>query len=473
MRTRAAVARRLAAMLVLACLLVSACRGGTDHQAGADHQGGAGAPVRLGWHEARLPATSGRMLARDLLRCSGRWYLVGAVATVDGSRPAAWSSVDGQTWSAVPVAPVSYYGPRHVLYAAGCRDGRLAALGAAPGGAHGNPRTAAWYQRPDGTLTELPAAFELYGGPNAVAVTRIAGIPDPTTPEPTTPRPTIPGPSTPGPTTPGPSTPGSTTPGSSMPGSSTAGSGGWVIAGGWLAGNGRAGAAAWSSTATDPPNFRRTADDPALASATGEQTSAADVAAGPDGFVMVGNDLRFAHGTTTTTPIAWSSPDGQHWTRDHLPNPNTTSSGTANPGASTSTMERVVVAGPSAYAIGQRGTEIGVWRRATDTTTGDGKRASWQHVGTINARPGTDTSPVQSLTATGHTLAATVVDGAAVTLWLAGTKPSSWAGVAIPAKVSSDDDDNRLLTAAAGSQLLLAADSGAGTHLWLTSLPGA
>lgn len=258
-----------------------------------------------------------------------------------------------------------------------------------------------------------------------------------------------------------------------MPGSSTAGAGDWVIAGGWLAGNGRAGAAAWWSGATDPPNFRRTADDPALASVTGEQTSAADVAAGPDGFVMVGNDLRFAHGTTTTTAIAWSSPDGQHWTRDHLPNPSTANPSTANP--STSTMERVVVAGSSEYSIGRRGTEIGVWRRATDTTTGDGDGdgANWQYVGAVNARPGTDTSPVQSLTATGHTLAATVVDGAAVTLWLAGAKPSSWARVAIPAKVSSDDDDNRLFAATAGSQLLLAADSGAGTRLWLTSLPGA
>jgi hypothetical protein len=53
----------------------------------------------------------------------------------------------------------------------------LAALGAKSGGAHGNPRTATWRQRPDGSLSSVPAAFELFGGPNAVSVSQLSGGP--------------------------------------------------------------------------------------------------------------------------------------------------------------------------------------------------------------------------------------------------------------------------------------------------------
>jgi hypothetical protein len=405
--------RRMAPALALACLLpalLAGCRSGDGHPANAT-------TVRLSWHEVKLPPAGGRPVARDLLRCGGKWYLVGAVTAGSGFHPAAWSSVDGRAWSSVPLAPISYYGPHHVLYAAGCRAGRLAALGAAPGGAHGNPRTASWYQRPDGTLAEVRAAFELYGGPDAISVARLAGTPG-------------------------------------------AGSGGWLIAGSWAASSGRAGAAAWWSSATDPPNFQRTTDDPALASATNEQTSAVDVVATPTGYVMVGSDLRFGSGTgkgTTTVPIAWSSPDGQHWTRDRI-----------DTGKDGGTLERITRAGTTVYAIGRRGNGIGIWRRAID---GDG----WASVGGIRADPGESTAPVESLTADGHAMAATMVDGGTVGLWLAGattagSATSGWARVGLPTTVSSGDD-HRLLVSGADGRLLLAGDSGSGAELWLANEP--
>ena len=440
--------RRLAPALALACLLVAApagCRSDDGHQASAS-------TVRLSWHQVALPATTGRPVARDLLRCGGKWYLVGAVTAGSGFHPAAWSSVDGRAWSPVPLAPVSYYGPHHVLYAAGCRAGRLAALGAAPGGAHGNPRTASWYQRPDGTLAEVQAAFELYGGPDAISVARLAGTTATAAPA-------------------GPS-------GAAGP-TGQAGPGDWVIAGSWAAASGRAGAAAWWSTATDPPDFQRTADDPALASASDEQTSAVDVTAGSQGYVMVGSDLRFGRATgkgTTTVPLAWSSPDGRHWTRDHI-----------DAGKDGGTLERITLAGGTFYAIGRRGNEIGIWRRTSPSVPSApsapsgpapsgtvGGAGAWVSAGAIGADPGESTAPVQSLTADGGAMAATIVDGGTIGLWLAGSTAArsgtaGWARVGLPTTVSSGDDDHRLLVAGAGGQLVLAADDGAGARLWIAS----
>ena len=44
------------------------------------------------------------------------------------------------------VAADSYYGVRSVIFTADCRDGRLAAIGGRPGGAHGNPRVSSYHQ---------------------------------------------------------------------------------------------------------------------------------------------------------------------------------------------------------------------------------------------------------------------------------------------------------------------------------------
>jgi hypothetical protein len=129
------------------------------------------------WTEVSLPGSGP---VRDAVSCGGRWYIVGGAATSAGeSGPAAWSSGDGRVWRRLTLAalPGSYYGPRSVLYSVACAKGRIAAIGAVGGGAHGNPRVSTWYERSDGTLAEAAAPFEMFGGDTAVDTGRISGGP--------------------------------------------------------------------------------------------------------------------------------------------------------------------------------------------------------------------------------------------------------------------------------------------------------
>jgi hypothetical protein len=131
------------------------------------------------WTEVSLPGP-GTGLLRDAVACGEHWYVVGGHAGTDGeTSPAAWDSTDGRSWRSLTLTPLpgSYYGPRSVLYAVACANGRIAAIGSRSGGAHGNPRTSTWYQRADGSLAEAAAPFETYGGDTAVDVGRISGGP--------------------------------------------------------------------------------------------------------------------------------------------------------------------------------------------------------------------------------------------------------------------------------------------------------
>ena len=85
---------------------------------------------------------------RDATTCGDRWYVAGGVITPAGeTRPALWSTVDAAAasgWTPVPIDTVDdYYAIRSILYAIGCRDGRIAIIGAQerrrarqPAGAH-------------------------------------------------------------------------------------------------------------------------------------------------------------------------------------------------------------------------------------------------------------------------------------------------------------------------------------------------
>jgi hypothetical protein len=129
------------------------------------------------WTEVSLPGPDTHLL-RDAVACGEQWYVVGGRAGPDGeTSPAAWAGTDGRTWRSLTLAalPGSYYGPRSVLYAVACANGRIAAVGSRSGGAHGNPRTSTWYERPDGSLAEAAAPFDTYGGDTAVDVGRISG----------------------------------------------------------------------------------------------------------------------------------------------------------------------------------------------------------------------------------------------------------------------------------------------------------
>lgn len=249
---------RPATALCLVALLVAGCSGEAAPRPAA---------VTLDWREVTLPAPSGppgRLSPREAAVCEEHWYVVGAVTAADGAtRPAAWSSRDGERWQAVATAPLTYYGHQHVLYSAACRDGDLVAVGGKPGGAHGNPRVSSWYLRDDGTLTEVRAGFELYGGPKAVNVGRLA-----------------------------------------------AGPRGWLIAG-----NRTSGAAVWSSP--DGTAFGLLEGAPELASDDRGESWAFDVTATSTGWLAAGGIVR--PGRIDRDPLAWTSVDGVRWRRAGVP----------------------------------------------------------------------------------------------------------------------------------------------------------
>jgi hypothetical protein len=223
-------------------------------------------PVTLHWQEVALPAPPGppgHLAVRDAVACAGKWYVVGAVLGAgDASRPAAWSSADGRTWHQMSLQPFSFYGKLQTLYAAACKDGELAAVGAKSGGAHGNPRISTFYAAGD-ALIEVGAAFTLYGGSEQVNLGRIAAGPK-----------------------------------------------GWLIAG-----NRVSGAAAWLSP--DAKTFEIVEKAPGLASDAGLDTLAEDGYVGSDGYTLVGGGL--PHGRLDHDPFVWTSPDGHAWTRVALP----------------------------------------------------------------------------------------------------------------------------------------------------------
>jgi hypothetical protein len=276
------------AALVAVALVAAGCTGGGAKPA---------------WQEISLPTNaSGRPVVRDVTTCAGHGYLAGGYRAGDGSTtPALWSTVDGRSWKAVPVAPKSAYGPQHLLSAVACRGDTVVAIGSAPGGVHGNLRTNTWIGGAGGPLTEVPAAFELFGGPQQIGVGQlVAGTP------------------------------------------------GWLIGGARTDANGAAGAAVWF--ATDGAAFRLVDNDPALESDTHAETVLAGVTAAPaGGFVAVGSAIP-AGSPATRQPLAWRSPDGVHWTREVVP----ADGGDAD-------IEAVTPYRDGLLALGIRGSGFGAW----------------------------------------------------------------------------------------------------------------
>ncbi|MFJ8578757.1 hypothetical protein [Micromonospora sp. NPDC093277] len=252
-------ARRLAVMLGVVLVLLAGCVRSPAHVEPA--------PLRPEWRALTLPVppgAPGRLMLRDVVACAGRWFVVGGVGDPAGEiRPAAWASVDGLSWSSVPIVASTFYGRRHLLYAAACRQGRLGALGARGGGAHGNPRTGTWAQAADGSLREEAAPFELYGGPQAVSVSRLV-----------------------------------------------AGPGGWVVVG-----SRSDGAAVWTSP--DGVRFTLREGVPELAGDGRGRTIGLDAVAVPPGWLVVGAVLP-PH-AAAMAPLSWVSSDGRAWRRLALP----------------------------------------------------------------------------------------------------------------------------------------------------------
>lgn len=369
------------------------------------------APVRPQWQpvELVLPVgATGRPVPRDAARCGGRWFVVGGLVDPAGeTRPAAWSSPDGVTWAPIPVRGQTFYGRRHVLYAVACRDDGMAALGAKTGGVHGNPRTGTWVWRPGGPLREVPAAFELFGGPRAVSASRLA-----------------------------------------------AGPGGWLIAGA------RAdGAAVWSSP--DAEGFVLREGVAELAGDGRGRTAAYDVTAAGPGWLVVGSLL--PPGGTARTPLAWFSADGRVWRRVVLPVP----AGAAGAAERVVSPDGGPVAvGP----VGDRfGVWRGCDGCGSSSAGPAGAAQGWRRVGGFgSAGPGV--SSVDALAASGGRLVAVTGDGAQRRLWMSGDGGASWLPVITPVPVP-DGGDAALAVAVRDDGLLVVADDGRTSRAWWGALP--
>jgi len=260
-------------------------------------------PPDLSWQEISLPGNAfGRPEVRDVTACPGHWYAAGGYRAPDGTTtPALWSTVDGRRWRSVPTQPKSIYGPQHRFSAVACRGDTVVTIGSAPGGVHGNLRTNTWIGAAGGTLTEIPAAFELFGGPRQIGVGQLV-----------------------------------------------AGDRGWLLGGARTDANGEAGAAVW--TATDGAAFRLIDADPALESDARGETVLTGVTALPGkGFVAVGSMVPTGN-PVARQPLAWRSPDGGHWTRETVPHD-----------AEDADIEAVVPRGDGLLALGIRGNSFGAW----------------------------------------------------------------------------------------------------------------
>lgn len=269
---KGALNRKIAAVRTLAgiCLILTVAIGCTSERPGA----GDPSPVTVSWREVTLPmpaGRAGRIAVRDAVKCGDQWHITGAVylggpSDTDyygDSKPAVWRSTDGAQWESVRFAPRTYWGGRAVILSAACHDGQLALLGAKPGGAHGNPRVTTWYLRKDGVFTDVDAPFELYGGPRAVSVERMA-----------------------------------------------AGDTGWLIVGNRISGG-----AVWISP--HAREFTLIDADPELGSDARTDTAARDAAHTDAGWIVVGNAS--LKGRIARVPLSWTSEDGRTWQRLRMP----------------------------------------------------------------------------------------------------------------------------------------------------------
>jgi hypothetical protein len=389
----------------LAILLAAGCTGhDTGPGAGAAPAAAAGPSSGPAWQAVTLPASGpGRPEVRDLAACGGHWYAAGGYLLPDGStRPALWSSTDAQTWTPVPTAPVSFYGPIQLLSAVACRDDTAVALGGAAGGAHANLRVSSWLSTGGGPLDEIASPFELFNGNSAIGTGRI-----------------------------------------------TAGPAGWLITGSWQDANGRAGASVWFSA--DGRDFRLVDADPELESDARGQTTAADAVLGPaggsgtGGFTVVGSLITPGSRTIARDPVVWTSSDGLTWRRSATP---ATSQDEA--------LERAVPYRDGVLALGERGNGFGAWL---------GTAGGWRAVGRFGGFTGTGLPVVAGLAVGASQRAYTIIgDGTRYRLW-ASSDLTRWTELALPATVTSGGQ-RRFSIAGAEGRLLLAAEDGSTTRLW-------
>lgn len=351
--------------------------------------------VVAGWREVPLPAPDARVLT--IVPDGGALLVLGSVPGPDGRAPGAWTTTDGRAWRAVPLRGTSAYAGQAELIHAGVAGDRVTALGQAFGGAHSSPRLTVWSGSAGG-LVEHEQPVEMFGGPHAIALNDAAARP-----------------------------------------------GTALLVGQWDERSGRYGAAVWTSA--DGADWHRQADDPALASAPGEQTSALGATASATGFLVTGDTLRGA----SLSPLVWTSPDGATWRRIAVPGPPTAS---AYGGAG---VDRAACDGAGCVLLGATTGarwQAECWPMAAET------------VGAPQAGPVGDTVTVtQGVLAGGRVVAALRVDNVA-RLATVGRDCTGWADLALPAAAP------QAVVGPLGAGLLLATTGADSSRLWLRDAVG-
>jgi hypothetical protein len=385
--------------------------------AGCTHGSTGPGPVTADWQPVTLPPVAdGRPTLGEVLACGDRWYVLGGVratadgspgTTADGTRPGVWTSTDGRSWTAVPLRATTPYGPQQVFNSAACSQDRVAALGIASGGVHGNPRYNTWWGDASG-LTDVFSGLDLFGGDDAVSVGRIAGGSGPSR---------------------------------------------YLVAGSWDDAAKRPHATVWTSA--DGTRFARRDSDPALASTAALVTEAASAAFVGDEWLLAGNATP-AGSANARDPVAWSSADGIGWRPEEVSHQAGRDEG----------LQRITAWDGTALAIGVRGTGFGVWRR--DPASHAWQVAGGFGRFTGDSLPGVTGVAVVADRARSIVYVAGA-DGAALRLW-ATTDAATWRPVRLPAQFPAGSARTLLVAARAG-KLLLAAGDGTGVHLWLADPP--
>jgi hypothetical protein len=347
--------------------------------------------VIAGWRAVSAPADGARVLA--MTPVDGGLLVLGSVPGPFGRAPAAWTTTDGLSWHALSLQPHTAYAGQAEFVSVGVGGGRVTALGQAFGGAHSNPRLTIWSGNTTTGLVEYEQPFEMFGGPQAIAVNGAAALP-----------------------------------------------GTALLIGQWDEVTGRYGAAVWTSP--DGAKWTRFADDPALAAAPGEQTSALGATGGPDGFLVVGDVLRGA----SLAPLAWTSKDGKAWQRV--------------------TMPTVPISGQYGGAAAAQASCDGHGCAIIGTVTDVSQQAvcwpvSSANVGAPKTGPTAATAQVsQALVHGGETLAALRIDNVA-RLESISRDCTGWRTIPLP--VRSDE----VRVGALSGQLLLATTDETSSRLWL------
>lgn len=123
------------------------------------------------WRSAAVPPQAVRLTR--VTQAGEQLVLSGQRGSGDAAPPGLWRRDGHGAWHDIPLRAATYYGRRAELFRVVSDGEQVVALGRRIGGAHGNPRVTSW----TGTLAEVRETeqpFELFGGPDAIAVTDLA-----------------------------------------------------------------------------------------------------------------------------------------------------------------------------------------------------------------------------------------------------------------------------------------------------------